>query len=516
MNYKGCVAVVVLLGGVLAGKVSAHAQDAGMLGGLTRQVAGEARRASSSNPDITQNGDAKSIAAGGTLTLLEAEGPGEITHFWNTIGSTDLFHGRSIVLRIYYDGAEKPSVESPIGDFFGVGHGAYKDFTSMPVTVSSTGRARTCYWRMPFRKSIRMTVTNESATTKCDSFYYYVDWRKLDTLPEDTLYFHAHYRQEFPAASGKNYTILDTKGRGQYVGTVYSVMQMETGWFGEGDDFFYIDGAETPQLRGTGTEDYFNDAWGFREFCTPFHGVPLYEGVLPGDRMTAYRWHIQDAIPFKTGLHLEIEHKGSVFNPTGSITDLQLGGFDDRADWCSSVAFWYQYPPATFDEPLPPADKRIPPARVLPACQMAFRADPPLIVMPQEPFLMYAPNQEKASIELDFDLDKNGRYRLDGVFMFDLVAGAWQPMLDGQKLGGMLDLYIGNADPRWVNLDTLDLKAGKHTLRFEALPGAGAAHRVMAPNFNVFGFAGLTVLRLDDMEGYQQTMNRLLEKNRAK
>ena len=508
----GLVGLCILLGAAFA----AEAQEAGMLGDLTRQVAGEARRASSSNKDLTQNGDAMGIAAGGTLTLLEAEGPGEVTHFWNTIGSKDFFHGRSIVLRIYYDGADKPSVESPIGDFFGVGHGAYKDFSSLPVTVSSTGRARTCYWHMPFRKSIRMTVTNESATIPCDSFYYYVDWRKLDSLPEDTLYFHAHYRQEFPAVPGKHYTILDTRGRGQYVGTVYSVMQMETGWFGEGDDFFFIDGADLPQLRGTGTEDYFNDAWGFREFSTPFHGVTLYEGVLPGDRVTAYRWHIQDPIPFKTGLRLEIEHKGSVYNPNGSITDLDLGGFEDRSDWCSSVAFWYQFPPATFDEPLPPADKRIPPVKVLPACLMNFRADPPLIVLPQDPFLMYAPNQAKASIEFDFDLEKDGRYRFDGVFMFGLMAGAWQPTLDGQKFGGVLDLYIANADPRWVNLDTVDLKAGTHTLRFEAVEGGGAVHRAMAPKFNVFGFAGLTVLRLEDMEGYQQSMNRLMEKKNAK
>ncbi len=516
MNSRGLFGAFVLSGAVLLGAVAASAQDAGVLGGLTRPVAGEARRASSSNEDLTRNGDARSIAAGGTLTLLEAEGPGEVTHFWNTIGSTDLFHGRSIVLRIYYDGAEKPSVESPIGDFFGVGHGAYKDFSSLPVTVSSAGRARTCYWRMPFRKSIKMTVTNESATTKCDSFYYYVDWRKLDSLPDDTLYFHAHYRQEFPAAPGKHYTILDTKGHGQYVGTVYSVMQMETGWFGEGDDFFFIDGADTPQLRGTGTEDYFNDAWGFREFSTPFHGVPLYDGVLPGDRVTAYRWHIQDPIPFKNSLRLEIEHKGSVYNPQGNITDIELGGFEDRADWCSSVAFWYQSPPAAFDEPLPPAEKRIPPVKFLQACQMSFRADPPLLVLPQDPFLIYAPGSEKASIEYDIDLEKDGRYRLDGVFMFNLMAGAWQPFLDGQKLGGILDLYIANADPRWANLDTLDLKAGKHLLRFEALPGVGAPHRAMAPKINAFGFAGLVVLRLDDMEGYQQSLNRLLEQKKAK
>jgi len=129
---------------------------------------------------------------------------------------------------------------------------------------------------------------------------------------------------------------------------------------------------------------------------------------------------------------------------------------------------------------------------------------------------MYAPGQEQASIEFDFDLEKDGRYRLDGVFMFSLMSAAWQPMLDGQKLGGVLDLYIPNADPRWVNFDTLDLKAGKHTLRFEALPGVGAPHRAMMPKLNAFGLAAITALRLEDMEGYQQSMNRLLEKKKAK
>ncbi len=492
---------------------AAQAQDGGLLESITRPVAGEARRASSSNEDMARNGDAKSIPPGGTLVLMDEKGPGVITHFWNTIGSVDLYHGRNIVLRIYYDGAEQPGVQAPIGDFFGVGHGAYRDFTSAPVAVSSNGRSRVCYWRIPFRESIKVTVTNENPDVKTDSFYYYIDWRKVDALPEDTLYFQAQYRQECPPEPGKRYTIADLRGRGQYVGTVLSVHQMETGWFGEGDDFFFIDGAETPQLRGTGTEDYFSDAWGFREFSTPYHGVSLYEGVITGDRVTAYRWHLQDPVPFGNSLRLEIEHKGSIFNDQGGIMDFELGGFEDRQDWYSSVAYWYQYPPAAL-EPIAPAATRLPPGKILMAASLAYRADPPFIVLPQEPFVMYAPNQPNASIEFDFALEKDGRYRIDGIFMFSVMSGIYQPLLDGKKLGGPIDFKIINADPRWVRLDTHDLKAGNHTLRFEGVDAASPETRALAPNFYAFGLAGLSVLRLDDMEGYKQTLNLLLEKRK--
>lgn len=512
MNRGIAGALCCLLIGSVGG---AAAQESSALDGLTRAQHFEARRVSSSNPDLSRNGDAKGIAPGETLVLMDEDGPGVITHFWNTLGAYDPFSGRSLVLRIYYDASDKPSVQSPLGDFFGIGHAAFKDFTSMPVTVSSHGRSRTCYWRIPFQKHIKITISNDSPMYEVDSFYYYIDWRKYESLPEDTMYFHAQYRQAFPAQPG-NYVILDTKGSGHYVGTVYSVDQMETGWFGEGDDFFYIDGAETPQLRGTGTEDYFNDAWGFREFCTPFHGVSLYDGVLTGDRVTAYRWHLQDPIPFQKSLRLEIEHRGSVFNDRGSLTNFEVGSFVERPDWISSVAFWYQYPPAAIEEPLPPAEKRIPPYRVIKFDQLAYRADPPFLVMPQEPFLTYIPNTSKASIELDFDLEAGGRYRIDGIFLCGLMAGVYQASLDGQKLGDPIDFVIANFDPVWKSLDTHDLKAGKHTLRFEGVEQPSPNARALSPKFNGFGIAYLMLLRLDDMDGYQRELKRILAPAPAK
>jgi hypothetical protein len=232
------------------------------LAGLERLKTFESRRASSSDPNWQNgNADTRPIAVGATLTVAELNGPGVITHIWCTIAHEAPFYSRLLTLRIYWDGEKHPSVETPIGDFFGVGHGVDKPFASLPIRVSSEGRGRNCYWPMPFRKSARITVTNES-DKPCGAFYYYVDWQKHQKLAEDTAYFHAMYRQEFPCVMGQNYLLADIEGSGHYVGTVQSVYHTSPGWYGEGDDFFFIDGAKEPQLRGTGTEDYFCDGWG--------------------------------------------------------------------------------------------------------------------------------------------------------------------------------------------------------------------------------------------------------------
>lgn len=487
-------------------------QEAGItdLDTLTRQQDYEARRASSSNEDLTRNGDARGIAKGESLILMDEQGPGVITHIWHTIGSYDLFHGRSLVLRVYYDGSDKPSVQSPLGDFFGIGHGAWRNLTSIPVMVTSYGRSRSCYWRIPFRQSIKITVTNESEAYDVDSFYYYVDWQKHERLPDDTAYFHARYRQEFPAKPG-NYTLLETQGHGHYVGTVLSAHQMETGWFGEGDDFFYIDGAETPQLRGTGTEDYFNDAWGFREFCAPYFGVPIYEGVLSGDRISVYRWHIPDPVPFKQSLRVVFEHRGSIFNDRASVTNMELGNFEERADWLSSVAFWYQYPPGGIEEPLPPVSQRVAPYRQIKGSELTYRADPPFLVMPMDPFLVYIPSVPNAKIELDFNVEQDGRYQVNGVLLYGILGGVYQVTLDGKPVGGPRDFVMGQFDPCWTSFDTHDLKAGTHTLKFEGVGAPSPNARALMPNLNGLGIASLVILRLDDMEGFLAVRNRLVQ-----
>ena len=325
------------------------------LAGLEQLKDFQTMRASSSDPDWKNgNRDMRPIKAGQTLTVAELNGPGMIVHSWCTVSHADQNFSRLMTLRIYWDGEKNPSVECPIGDFFGVGHGLDRAFTSLPVRVTSDGRGRNCYWPMPFRKSARITVSNDS-DRPCYAFFYYVDWQKRKSLPKDTAYFHAMYRQEFPCVMGQNYQIADIIGRGHYVGTVQSVYLVSPGSYGEGDDFFFIDGEKEPSLRGTGTEDYFCDGWGFREQSGPFYGAPLFEGFKTGDRSSAYRWHIPDPVVFRKSLRVEIEHIGGQVFPDGSHT-----GFIERDDLMSSVEYWYQTEPHKPWPAMPPTKDRLP------------------------------------------------------------------------------------------------------------------------------------------------------------
>jgi hypothetical protein len=475
----------------------------GVLDDITKRQDFTSMRSSSSAEDLGDNGDSRTIMPGDTLVLLDADGPGIITHFWNTIAAFDPFAGRSVVLRVYYDGNEHPSVQVPLGDFFGVGHGANKTFSSLPVTVSAKGLSRTCYWRMPFRKHIKVTVTNESTIYPVADFYYYLDWQKHDSLPLDTMYFHAKYNQAMPAAPG-HYTILDTEGAGHYVGTVYSAQQVEFGWFGEGDDFIYIDGSETPQLKGTGTEDYFNDAWGFREFSTPFHGVTLFEGQHPGDRVSAYRWHLMDPIAFKESLRVTIEHRGSTMDETVPIDKAKLSSSGERPDWVSSVGFWYQYPAHTIAESLPNPEKRIAPYQVLPVGKLENRADSASRVLPSHIGVQHLSSEATGFIEFDFTANEAGRYQISGLFNDNILGAIFQPMLDGKKIGEPIDMAVADGGFTWHGLDLHDLSAGTHTLRFAKVDVRGPEMRSIDFTEDVFTIEYLVLLRLEDMEGYHE------------
>ncbi|HEK85376.1 MAG: glycoside hydrolase family 172 protein [Candidatus Saccharicenans sp.] len=289
------------------------------------------------------NHDFITILPGQTAVLAEIKGPAAIDHLWMTIAG-EAFYGRKIVLRIYWDGEDTPSVEAPIGDFFAVGHGLQRSLTSIPIIRSSEGRALNCYWYMPFRWSAKITVTNEGSRP-VSSFYYQIDYRQLEDIRPDAPYFHAQYHQETPCEPGHNYLILEAVGQGHYVGCVLSVLQRSMGWWGEGDDMIYIDGEETPSIHGTGSEDYFSDAWGMREGNHLYYGCPLQEeDFLTGAKATVFRFHLPDPIPFFKSIRVTIEH----------------GDNNDRSDYYSSVAYWYQTEPHKPFPPLPPVDKRLP------------------------------------------------------------------------------------------------------------------------------------------------------------
>jgi len=268
-------------------------------------------RVSSADPS-GKNADARRIEPGATLVLADVKGNGRFTHLWMTIAAESPDHLRELVLRMTWDDAKTPAVECPVGDFFAQGPGKYVEFGSAPVSVGGQ-MALNCYWPMPFKKHAVITVTNEGPKA-VGAFYYNFDYRLEDRPQRNVGYFHTQYRNYFPAPKGKPLTICDTAGKGHFVGTVVSVLANSNGWWGEGDDNFYVDGATAPQISGTGSEDYFCGAWDFgHAFQTPYFGVTYYDdatfgGEKRGIQNTVYRWHIQDPVAFTKSLLFTLEH----------------------------------------------------------------------------------------------------------------------------------------------------------------------------------------------------------------
>jgi hypothetical protein len=321
----------VVLSVVAATVTSLHAQ---VPEDLAQSKAFRAFRLASTDPNL-HNADYRTIAPGATLELGRIEGHGRITHMWFTIAGKSEDHLRELVLRAYWDGAEKPAIESPLGDFFGLGFGRYVEYHSAPVAIGGV-KAMNCYWPMPFAKGARLTMTNEGSEP-VHSCYFNIDYRLDDEPVAEVRYFHTQYRQAFPVPKGRDYPILETVGRGHFVGTFLSVMANSDGWWGEGNDKFYVDGAKRPTIEGTGSEDYFCGAWDFQHaFSNPYNGVPLYTnpekgGEKRGILNTCYRWHILDPVPFTKSLRLVIEHGRG-------------GPDDDRSplrNHYSSVAYYY-------------------------------------------------------------------------------------------------------------------------------------------------------------------------------
>ncbi len=430
-------------------------------------------RSSSSDPNwYHSNGDARGIGPNSSLTIAELEGPGRITHIWFTIMHPARFHPRQMTLRIWWDGEKNPSVEAPIGDFFVIGHGMDVPFVSLPVKVSSDGRARNCYWPMPFAKSARIEVSNDCGEP-CQALFWYVDWQKLPSLPRGTPYFHAMYRQEYPTIMGRNYLLADIRGKGHYVGTVQSVYHTSPGWYGEGDDFFFIDGEKEPSLRGTGTEDYFCDAWGFREQDGPYYGTPIWEGFDTGDRGTSYRWHIADAVAFEKSLRVEIEDWGSQNFPDGTFS-----GFIERDDLMSSVAYWYQTEPHKPWPALPAGKDRLPftESVVAEGEAMVEGATHSQHVLTTQDLggmsggkqLFFNPTDQDAWVEVTFDLAEETLGQLVVVMVKSWDYGKYRALLDGRPLGTW-DLVSDNVVADEHKLPFQKLAAGKHNLRFECV-----------------------------------------------
>lgn len=292
------------------------------------------------------------IKPGEVYVVADIEGSGAIQQIWMTPAG----EWRANILRMYWDGQEQPSVECPVGDFFASGWGAYAQLSSLAVCVNP-GSAFNCYWEMPFRTHCRITLTNMSE--KDMVLYYQINYTLTD-VPEDCAYFHAQFRRVNPLPYKDVVTVLDgVKGQGHYVGTYLAWGVNNTGWWGEGEIKFFLDGdTEYPTICGTGTEDYFCGSYNFENqethqyqtFTTPYaglHQVIRPDGVYRSQtRFGMYRWHIADPIRFEEELRVTIQALG--WRSGGRYLPLQ----DDIA----SVAYWYQtLPTAPFPE-LPDRD----------------------------------------------------------------------------------------------------------------------------------------------------------------
>ncbi len=313
-----------------------------------------------SSHDVTGgNNDAWPIKAGAEREIFNATGAGVISHIWFTISASSL-HLKELVLRAYWDGNAKPSIETPIGDFFGLNLGDYVIFESQYIACSP-GQSLNCYFAMPYRKGARLTVTNEGSRD-VGAFYSNIDYLEADAVPDDALYFHAQYRQAAPNVAqslaneknidGKtNYVFCETRGRGHLMGVTLGVIQTAEGWFGEGDDMIFVDDPAMPIITGTGTEDYFLGSWDFggrmhaEQFSHHQYGAPLMQSAEKiGGRYCLYRFHGDNPVTFNTYLKHTIEH----------------GHANNRADNFYSCAFWYQDQPYTDFPAMPPATQRRP------------------------------------------------------------------------------------------------------------------------------------------------------------
>jgi hypothetical protein len=329
------------------------------------------------------NADWIVIKPGKKFTMAEIDGPACIKHIWCTTSVAHLRDAnRSVVLRMWWDGEQTPSVEVPIADFFGGGFGICKNFWSLPLTMNpDEGRALNCWFPMPFARHARLEVENEWREPM--NLYYYVDYEAYPGWEEDLGYFHAQWRRANPTkgwgrkdikgpanvanlreywatpntTGAENYVILEAKGRGQYVGCHLDIdcfRREKNDWYGEGDDMIFVDGEPwPPSLHGTGTEDYFSTAYCPRTvYSSPYSGITQYNGSDWGEetqkwpfrgKNSMYRFHVEDPISFRKSIKVTIEH----------------GHNNKLSNDYSSTAYWYQTEPHGKFPKLLPVAKRL-------------------------------------------------------------------------------------------------------------------------------------------------------------
>lgn len=292
------------------------------------------------------------LQPGELFEFANIQGPGVIRHIWMTVQPRLL---RSLVLRVYWEGHDRPAIAVPLGDFFCQGWAEYAHVNSVPVAVNPHGGLN-CYWELPFRESARMTMENLS--DEVVGFFFQVSY-ELDEIDGDFGYLHTQWRRNNPLGTPSIHTLLDgVHSAGHYVGTYIAWSSNSSGWWGEGEVKFYLDGdQEWPTICGTGTEDYFGGAWdfeppgrGYAEFSTAYLGLPQVirpDGLYRSQqRFGMYRWHVPDPIRFQQDIRVTVQALGW----RSGTRYLPL--HDDIA----STAFWYQQDPQGLPEPPLTAD----------------------------------------------------------------------------------------------------------------------------------------------------------------
>ncbi|HVN56750.1 MAG TPA: glycoside hydrolase family 172 protein [Bacteroidales bacterium] len=470
--------------------------------GLAAVTMGKSAAVSSHAPSANSNDDrVKYIVPGETLEMANIKGPGIINHIWltfneaapNWLEANGSASPAEIVIRMYWDDSPVPAVEVPLGDFFAAGFGIRNEINSIPVIVEG-GDGYNCFWTMPFRKSARITVTNDGEK-KVRSFYYQVDYTKVGKLPENTGYFHARYRQEFPEKTGDDYLIMKTEGRGQYIGTVMSVRSRSPYWFGEGDAKFYIDGEKEPSVWGTGTEDYFLSAWGLNKCIFPYFGCTYKSADSEEDlgvKFTLYRWHLNDPVRFTKSLEFRIEHKG--WMSADETQTCKVDGHVEREDDMATVAFWYQEGTAVPFATLPAYTNRKFPDLDMTTegkdLMKGLRHSPGEITL-QAGYgwtgagqIFFTPSGDKAWLEAEFNLDREERRGIVLRLTKSYDYGIYKVLIDGVPIPEVpmtidmdfnhpsnkpkqIDLYSSETVIQDYYLGSTVMKKGKHIVRFE-------------------------------------------------
>jgi hypothetical protein len=457
------IAITLVFGNYSCRNTASEVVGGAILSDLIRPIDGQSMRSTSTKTDengkpIPHNADNSRVMPGETKVVLEADGPGVVTHLWFTFlgpgkhpwATNGSATHQEMLLRIFYDGKDEPGVEVPFGDFFANCFGKRSEVISLPVVVEDADSYNS-FWPMPFQKSIRIEVVNQSSEKNINLLYYNIDWIKKDKLPKETPYFYARYRQEYPTVNNKDYLILETEGKGHYVGTVMAVRTRSPSWFGEGDEKIYIDGEEEPSIWGTGTEDYFLSAWGLKSGVnTPFFGTVYFDqwGIV-GGHTSAFRWHIADPIVFEKKIKVTIETFGWISPDENK--ERRPHSWNEREDDYATVAFWYQAGIPTFNPETPPAEER-----VLPNLDEIFMAEKAVANKSysggtaeiQENLhhymngqLTFAPTSDQAKVRIPFNVEEKEPTRLLVTVTKAPDYGIWQAYLNEIKIGLPMDLY---------------------------------------------------------------------------